>query len=329
MTGVLGSGSWATAIVKILLEKSDRKINWWVREAEAIPEMMKNHHNPLYLSEVEIDTSRITISSDIEKTVSESDDIYLVVPSAFVDSALSKLPSGILKDKHLHSAVKGIVPETNQIVTDYLATRYGLESCNMTVVSGPSHAEEAARQRLTYLTVASANKELADTVRKQIECHYIKTVYSTDMTGIEYSAVLKNIYAIAVGMCRGLGYGDNLIAVLISNAIQEMTAFMQRVAPIEIRQLENFAYLGDLLVTCYSQFSRNRSFGTMVGYGYSIRGAQLEMKMVAEGYYASNGIENIRQKLGLKMPIAETVYAVLYNKKEPKKTIGTLLENLH
>ena len=339
MVGLLGSGSWATAIVKILLEKKDRHINWWVREEEAIPVLMEEKHNPLYLSEAYIDTERTCISSDIKEVVGMSDEIYLVVPSAFIAKALSELPKEMLQGKRFISAVKGIVLDTNQIITEYLHSELGIEYDNMAIVSGPSHAEEAARQRLTYLTVASSNKEFAEEVQKQLNCHYIRTTYSTDMVGIECAAVLKNIYAVAVGICRGLGYGDNLIAVLISNALQEMTDFMQYLAPTRgysnpesgdgrLRRFESFAYLGDLLVTCYSQFSRNRTFGNMLGSGYSIKAAQLEMKMVAEGYYAVKGVEAIRTQAAIEMPIVQSVYAILYERKSAAKQMKNLLENL-
>ncbi len=339
MIGLLGSGSWATAIVKILLEKQDRRINWWVREEEAIPVLREEKHNPLYLSEAYIDTDRCNISSDIREVVEKSDDIYLVVPSAFVDKALKTVPRELLLRKRVISAVKGIVPEYTTIITEYLREQIGMDYSQLCIVSGPSHAEETARQRLTYLAVASTNRDFAEQVRSQLSCHYIKTTYSTDMTGIECAAVLKNIYAIAAGMCRGLGYGDNIIAVLISDALQEMTDFMQRISPMigngdfsadaRLRQFESFAYLGDLLVTSYSQFSRNRTFGNMLGYGYSIKAAQLEMKMVAEGYYAVKGIKKILKQLDMHLPIVEAVYAVLYEKKPIDRTIKRLLENLH
>lgn len=329
MIGVLGSGSWATAIVKILLERQDRKINWWVREEEAIPVLKEERHNPLYLSEAFIDTSRTYISSDIIDIIDRSDDIYLVVPSAFVAKAIACVPKAKLRQKHIVSAVKGIILETNQIITDYLRTTLEMPEERLCVVSGPSHAEEAARQKLTFLTVASADKDFAERIREQLSCHYIKTTYSTDMTGIECAAVLKNIYAIGAGICKGLGYGDNIIAVMISNAIQEMDRLMQHVAPIEVRQMENFAYVGDLLVTCYSQHSRNRTFGNMIGYGYSIKAAQLEMKMVAEGYYAVQGIEAMREKLGLNMPIAQAIYAILHQGANPMVTMQYVMENLH
>lgn len=339
MIGLLGSGSWATAIVKILLEKKDRRINWWVREEEIIPEMIEGKHNPLYLSEAYIDTSRINISSDIMEVITKSDDIYLVVPSAFVDRALREVPKEIMQQKRIISAVKGIVPEHTTIITEYLREQFGMDYSQLCIISGPSHAEEAAQQKLTYLTVASTEKRFAEDVERQIGCNYIKTTYSSDMSGIECAAVLKNIYAIAAGMCRGIGYGDNIIAVLISNALQEMTDFMQIISPMigegdfnadaRLRQFESFAYLGDLLVTSYSQFSRNRTFGNMLGRGYSVKAAQLEMKMVAEGYYATEGVKKIIDSLNHRMPIVEAVYAILYEKKPINRTIKKLLENLH
>lgn len=339
MIGLLGSGSWATAIVKILLEKKDRRINWWVREEEAIPVLREEKHNPIYLSEAYIDTDRVFISSDIREVIERSDDIYLVIPSAFIHKALKDIPKEVLQSKRFISAVKGIVPEYTTIITEYLREQIGVDYSHLCVISGPSHAEETARQRLTYLAVASTDRAFAEDVRNQISCNYIKTTYSTDMMGIECAAVLKNIYAIAAGMCRGLGYGDNIIAVLISNALQEMTDFMQRISPMigggdfnadgRLRQFESFAYLGDLLVTSYSQFSRNRTFGNMLGYGYTVKSAQLEMKMVAEGYYAAKGVEKIRRDMDFPMPIVEAVYAVLYEKKSIARTIKRLLENLH
>ena len=337
MIGLLGSGSWATAIVKILLEKSDRHINWWVREEEAIPTLMAEKYNPLYLSEAHIDTSRTAISSDINEIIASSDDLYLVVPSAFVHKALADVPQEMLEGKRIISAVKGIVPESGRIITEHLHHIMSVGYERLCIMSGPSHAEEAARQKLTYLTVASHNPGFAEEVREQLNCNYIRTTYSDDMEGIESAAVLKNIYAIAAGMCKGLGYGDNIIAVLISNALQEMTEFMQHLSPVasandkgdgRLRRFESFAYLGDLLVTAYSQFSRNRTFGTMIGSGYSIKGAQLEMKMVAEGYYAVQGVEKIRRQMGFHMPIVETVYGILYERRSPEKQMKKLLENL-
>ncbi len=327
MIGLLGSGSWATAIVKILLEKSDRTIYWWVREPEIIEGLQNEGHNPVYLSEAHLDTSRIHICNDIHDVIAHSDDIYLVVPSAFVANAFSEVEPAMLQGKNIISAVKGIVPEHNLIITDFLQQHLQVPTENMAVISGPSHAEETARNRLTYLTVASPNEEFAKRVQSTLNCHYVKTTYSKDIQGIEYSAVMKNIYAIATGLCHGLGFGDNIIAVLISNAMQEMDRFLQHIEPMDARQLEQFAYLGDLLVTCYSQFSRNRTFGTMVGFGYTVKAAQLEMKMVAEGYYAVACLEKMRAAIDVKMPIAQAVYSVLYKKGNAEKVMRKLVEN--
>lgn len=340
MIGLLGSGSWATAIVKILLEKKDRRIAWWVREEEAIPVLREEGHNPLYLSEATIDTSRTLISSNLREVVEQCDDLYLVVPSAFVGDALASVPPELLRTKRFISAVKGIVPGHLNTITGYLHDVIGIDYDQLCIISGPSHAEEAARQRLTYLTVASYCRSFAEEVSHQIECKYIHTTLSSDMLGIECAAVLKNIYAIAVGICRGLGHGDNIIAVLISNALQEMTDFMQSISPMvggsgsetddgRLRRFESFAYLGDLLVTCYSQFSRNRTFGNMIGHGYSVKTAQLEMKMVAEGYYAVKGVNEILKQLNLQMPIVEGVYGILYERKSARATMERILNNLH
>lgn len=327
MIGLLGSGSWATAIVKILLEKQDREIFWWVREHEIVEGLLSEGHNPLYLSEAHIDTSRVHLTSDINDVVDHSEDIFVVVPSAFVAGALKCLAPEQLVNKRFVSAVKGVVPETNQIVTDYLRDTLHVSLGDMAIVSGPSHAEETARNRLTYLTVASCNSDLVKHVRDILDCHYVRTTGSTDMQGIEYGAVLKNIYAIATGICHGLGYGDNIIAVLISNALQEMDSFLHRIEPMDSRQLEQYAYLGDLLVTCYSQFSRNRTFGSMIGFGYTVKAAQLEMKMVAEGYYAVNGIEKMRNAMNISMPIEEAVYRILYKNEGAAKVMRPVVES--
>lgn len=328
MVGLLGSGSWASAIVKILLEHQDLHLNWWVREPEIRETLATEHHNPLYLSEAYIDTSRVNVSGDIEEVIKKSHDIILVIPSAFIHKAFKDLPKDLLKGKNFHSAVKGIVPETNQIVTEYLHSEFDIPYENLSFFAGPSHAEETAKQRLTYLTVASSNPILVEEMRERLSCHYVKTTASTDMQGMEYSTVLKNIYAIAAGICRGMGYGDNLVAVLISNAMQEMDNFIQHLVPMESRQLEQFAYLGDLLVTAYSQFSRNRTFGNMIGYGYSVKGAQLEMKMVAEGYYAVNCVEKMRKEFQISMPILQAVYKVLYENALPTEEVKSVIENL-
>lgn len=327
MIGLLGSGSWATAIVKILLEKADREIYWWVREHDIIEGLLSEQHNPRYLSEAHIDTTRIHLTSDINDVVSHSNIIFLVVPSAFVAGAMSVFTPKMLKGKYFVSAVKGIVPEHNCIVTDFLRDQLQVPSERTAIISGPSHAEETARNRLTYLTVASCNESFAKSVQNILNCSYVRTTYSVDMMGIEYSAVLKNIYAVATGICHGLSYGDNIVAVLISNAVQEMDRFLQQIEPMDVRQMEQYAYLGDMLVTCYSQFSRNRTFGTMVGYGYTVKAAQLEMKMIAEGYYAVAGIEKMRAALKLEMPIEQAVYKILYKGGVAETVMKKLVEN--
>lgn len=328
MIGVFGSGSWATAVAKIVLEHPNTTINWWIREPEIIEGIKETGHNPVYLSEVDFDVERIHFSNDIKEVIAKSDDLLFVVPSAFLDNSLEGVTPEMFAGKNVHSAIKGIVLQTNQIVADYFHDKFNVDYNRISIISGPSHAEETAQQKLTYLTVASQNEELAKFVAEFIECRYVKTVVSEDIHGIEYAAVLKNIYALAAGICKGLGYGDNLFAVLISNAMQEMDAFINSMHPMDSRQLERFPYLGDLLVTAYSQHSRNRTFGAMIGFGYSVKGAQFEMKMVAEGYYATKCIEQIRTNIGISMPIVEAVYKVLYEGCSARRIMGELLKNL-
>ena len=328
MVGLLGSGSWATAIVKILLEQPQREVHWWVREPDIIEGLVREGRNPTYLSETMLDVRRLHLTSDIERVVEDCDDLFVVVPSAFLASALEGVRAEMVQGKRFHSAVKGIVPQTNQIVTDFLHQTLGIPDDMLSVVSGPSHAEETARNKLTYLTVASSSTATAERARQLLNCNYVNTTYTTDMRGVEFAAVMKNIYAIAVGLCHGLGFGDNLIAVLISNAVAEMQQFMDYSAPASVRHMHRYAYLGDLLVTCYSQFSRNRTFGNMVGWGYSVKAAQLEMKMVAEGYYAAACVERMRAEGGLAMPIAQAVYNVLYQHADAAVVMRQLAENL-
>ncbi len=328
MIGLLGSGSWATAIIKILLEDEEHTVNWWVREPEVREGLLAEHHNIFYLREALIDTNRIRLGEEVRETVEQSDDIFIVIPSAFVYNALKDIPAEVMQAKRFHCATKGLIPETNQILTEYLHTCHGVPYSQMTVVSGPSHAEEAARQQLTYLTVASDNERLANEVRQMLNCYYVKTVYSPDIRALQYSTVMKNIYAIGVGMCHGLGYGDNPIAVLIADAVLEGYEFLQHYASLDAHMIAQFAFLGDLLVTCYSQFSRNRTFGQMVGRGYSVKTAQQEMNMVAEGYYAIKGVEKMRRELCVEMPIEQAIYQVLYEHKPARKTMKLLMGNL-
>lgn len=329
MIGVLGSGSWATAIVKILIENATEPIRWWIREEPIIEGLKADGHNPLYLPEIFFDIKKIKVSTDINEVVAECDDVYVVIPSAFVGGAMKNIAPENLVGKNFISAVKGIEPESNLIVTDYMNQKLGIPEENMAIVSGPSHAEETARKKLTFLTVASSNDQLVDRIRGEIENKFVHTTPSNDMRGIQFSTVLKNIYAVAAGIFRGLGYGDNLTAVLVSNAAQEIEAFIQKLVPMPARQLAQYAYLGDLLVTCYSQHSRNRTFGRMLGMGYGVKEAQMEMQMIAEGYYAVACFEKIRKEIGFQMPIEETVYGILYHNEIPSTAVEKLLHKLH
>lgn len=307
---VIGGGSWATAIVKILSENA-ASLNWWMRNAESVEYIKQYKHNPNYISSAQLPVEKINISTRLREIVAASDIIILAVPAAFLHETLNELPAELIKTKNFFSAVKGIVPQYNRIVGEYLNEQFDVSLQQIGVITGPCHAEEVAMEKLSYLTIASENNENANYLASLLKCRYINTTVSDDIYGTEYSAVLKNIMAIASGICHGLGYGDNFQAVLISNAIQEMKRFVDAVHPIE-RDIKDHAYLGDLLVTAYSQFSRNRTFGGMIGKGYSVRSAQLEMNMVAEGYYASKCIQEINQKYKVNMPICEAVYNVLY-----------------
>lgn len=321
---VLGSGSWATAIVKIATQ-THTKVYWWVREQEIVQAVENFGHNPLYLRSCELDRERIIVSSDLKMIVSKATDIILVIPAAFVAGSLQSLCPKDFEGKRIICATKGIIPQTNQIVADYIRDYFNVRDENQAVISGPSHAEEIAQERLTYLTVGSCNNEFAKQVAEGLKCRFVKTTTSSDIRGIEYGAVMKNIYALAAGIARGAGYGDNFVAVLIANAAQEMGAFLAVAAPQE-RDTNRFVYLGDLLVTAYSQHSRNRTFGQMIGQGYSVKSAQLEMAMVAEGYYAAECIDKANRSIGVSLPIARAVYEILYEGKSADEEFKRLSE---
>ena len=321
---VLGSGSWATAIVKIATQ-THTKVYWWVREQEIVQAVESFGHNPLYLRSCELDRERIIVSSDLKMIVSKATDIILVIPAAFVAGSLQSLCPKDFEGKRIICATKGIIPQTNQIVADYIRDYFNVRDENQAVISGPSHAEEIAQERLTYLTVGSCNDEFAKQVAEGLKCRFVKTTTSSDIRGIEYGAVMKNIYALAAGIARGAGYGDNFVAVLIANAAQEMGAFLAVAAPQE-RDTNRFVYLGDLLVTAYAQHSRNRTFGQMIGQGYSVKSAQLEMAMVAEGYYAAECIDKANRSIGVSLPIARAVYEILYEGKSADEEFKRLSE---
>lgn len=310
---VLGGGSWATAVVKILLTSND-KVFWWVREKEIKQSVEHLGFNELYLRYCELDSKRIDISNDIHYIIKNADILFFVIPAAFLYCSIKDVEPYELKGKKVVTAIKGIVPEKNNVVSEFFRDSYGIDFSDQAVISGPSHAEEIAAERLTYLTCGSVNKDFAQLVSSIITCRFVKTTLSDDILGIEYAAVLKNIYALAAGLAKGAGYGDNFIAVLISNSLQEMDSMLNNLCP-QTRNIKRLAYLGDLLVTAYSQHSRNRTFGQMIGQGYSLCSAQLEMKMIAEGYYSAKSINNICKKKNINLPIANMVYHVLYEKK--------------
>ncbi len=322
---IIGSGSWATALAKLLLNNTS-KINWFIRNQEDIELFKEYKNNPKYLSSVDFDISKISFFDSIADCVQNSDYIILAIPSAFLHTSFLNLNANNLKDKFIFSAIKGIVPEHNLIVGEYLNTVYNVSLQNIGVITGPCHAEEVAMEKLSYLTIASQNTNSATTLSNLLNCRYLKSSVSDDIYGTEYSAVLKNVIAVAGGICHGLGYGDNFLAVLISNAIQEIKRFVDEVHPIN-RDINASAYLGDLLVTAYSQFSRNRMFGTMLGKGYGVKRAQLEMNMVAEGYYAVKCVYEINKNHKIHMPITNAVYNIIYKDHDARKEI-TELSNL-
>lgn len=323
--GLIGSGSWATAIAKMLLANVDR-LAWHVRNNKNLQQFRLTGHNPSYLTSVQFDTQRILFSSNVAEVIDDSDVLILAVPSAFVKATLDGQHER-LKNKYVISAVKGLIPGDNTLVGVYLNRELGVPLEHIGVISGPCHAEEVAFERLSYLTLSCQNIDLAQEFANLLACHFIKTSVSDDIYGTEYAAVLKNIMAIASGVFHGLGYGDNFQAVLISNALQEMKRFVDTVHPIP-RDIKSSAYLGDLLVTCYSQFSRNRTFGTMLGKGYSVRSAQMEMLMVAEGYYAVKSIKEINDRYQVDMPITDCVYNIVYGKVSPIIECVLLTEHL-
>jgi glycerol-3-phosphate dehydrogenase (NAD(P)+) len=323
---VIGGGSWATALIKILSNNTDN-IRWWVRKKETEDFIKRYNHNPHYLTDVELDPEIVTVSTDLGLIVDETEQVILAVPSAFLLNSISTVDKCLFQNKVIYSAIKGIVPEHNLIVGDYLHQHLDIPIENVGVITGPCHAEEVALEKLSYLTIACQETKNAEKMAEMLNCRYIRTTVSDDIYGSEYAAVLKNVMAIAVGICHGLGYGDNFQAVLISNAIREIKRFVDAVHPIT-RDINDSAYLGDLLVTSYSQFSRNRTFGNMLGKGYSVKSAQFEMSMIAEGYFAANCIYDINKNYNVSMPITDAVYKILYENKSAKAEIKKLTEQL-
>jgi glycerol-3-phosphate dehydrogenase (NAD(P)+) len=323
---VIGAGSWGTALVKLLSGNAER-VGWWVRRQATIDHITKYGHNPDYISAAQFDVSRLAMDSDIHAVVREADVLVIAVPSAFLKAAMDQLEPAELAGKIIFSAVKGIVPETNQIVGEYLFQHWGVAERDFGVICGPCHAEEVAMERLSYLTIACQDPAKAKAMGEALNGRFLKTTLSDDIYGTEYGAILKNVVAVCAGISVGLGYGDNFRAVLVSRAIQEIARFVKAVHPID-RDINEPAYLGDLLVTAYSTFSRNREFGNMVGKGYSVRAAQMEMNMVAEGYYAVKCVHEINTKLKVDMPITESTYRMLYERMAPMMEMRLLSDRL-
>jgi glycerol-3-phosphate dehydrogenase (NAD(P)+) len=332
--GIIGSGSWATALTKILVD-GKHTVNWWIRNAATIKYIQEHHHNPNYLTAATFDVSLLNISADVKEVVRQSDVLVIAVPSAYAEESLAPLTAGDWKGKKVISAIKGLLPEKNILLNYYFEQQFGLLLDDYFAVLGPCHAEEVAEEKLSYLTFSGTDITTASEIASHFTTDYISTVVNHDILGVQYAAVLKNIYALGAGIAHGLNYGDNFLSVYIANAADEMAGFLKKFGaehitvgehdgedPITHRKTPNYAasvYLGDLLVTCYSLHSRNRSFGSMIGKGYSLQAAQLQLGMIAEGYNAARCIYNINKSVGAAIPIAETVYRILWENVKPRE----------
>jgi glycerol-3-phosphate dehydrogenase (NAD(P)+) len=321
---IIGGGSWATAIAKIVMDHTHH-IGWYMRRDDRIEDFRRMGHNPAYLTSVHFDTDKIFFSSDINKVVDLYDTLVFVTPSPYLKNHLKKLKTRI-RDKFIVTAIKGIVPDENLVCSEYFHHVYDVPYENLACIGGPSHAEEVALERLSYLTIGCSDLDKAQAFTQLLSSNYIKTKTSSDVIGIEYCSVLKNVYAIAAGICSGLKYGDNFQAVLMSNAVQEISRFLTVISPID-RNVYDSVYLGDLLVTGYSNFSRNRVFGTMIGKGYSVKSAQIEMEMIAEGFFGTKCMKEINRRLHVNMPILDAVYNILYERISPQIEIKLLTDS--
>jgi glycerol-3-phosphate dehydrogenase (NAD(P)+) len=341
--GIIGSGSWGTALAKILTDKGN-SICWWNRSEAAIIEFKKRKHNPQYLSAAKFEMDKLTLTSAVQEVISSSDIIVIAVPSSYIKEILLSLPRNCFEGKKILSAIKGILPEDNLLLNDFLQQEFSFSLENYFAVLGPCHAEEVAAEKLSYLTFSGIDETFTKQISEYFKTNYLKTVINKDIYGVQYAAILKNIYALGAGIAHGLDYGDNFLSVLIANSADEMANFLRKAGILnaEVGFIEhgntmesqihnNYAasvYMGDLLVTCYSLFSRNRSFGTMIGKGYSVKTAQLEMNMVAEGYFASKCMNIINEKIMADMPIASTIYKILWQQLSPNEGFSYIEENL-
>lgn len=329
MIGVIGSGSWATAIVKILLEQADRRVNWWVRNEKVREGLARDGHNPVHLPDVALDASRLDISGDLAEVVAKSEYLFLVTPSAFIANVLEQLPKSAYKGKKFISAIKGIIPERRVAVSVYLESTFKVKRNDICVISGPTHAEEAGHGKPTFLTMASNSPSLAIEVEQMMRCPYLHTMHSTDILAVERVGLLKNVYAICAGMCQGLGYGDNLNAVMVSAAMRELSQLI-KVFPALNRNIADNCYLGDLMVTCWSKHSRNRRLGEEIARGGQLDDIFERMGTVAEGYYSAKNYHELGMMIGRcdEMPIVEAVYRILYEGSDPKSEIDYLIDNV-
>lgn len=332
--GIIGNGSWATALAKILTDNR-HPINWWIRNTESIEHFKRHHHNPHYLSTAGFDISLLNMSASVKEVVSQSNVIVVAVPSAYAEDALKELSPEDWAGKKVISAIKGLLPDRNILLNYYLQEKFAVPLENYFAVLGPCHAEEVAAEKLSYLTFSGVDTDTASELAVHFTTSYINTIVNHDILGVQYAAVLKNIYALGAGIAHGLDYGDNFLSVYIANAADEMAGFLKQFGaehitvgehegedPVTHRKTPNYAasvYLGDLLVTCYSLYSRNRTFGNMIGKGYSVQSAQLEMNMVAEGHNAARCIYNINQEVKASIPIAETIYQILWENVKPSE----------
>ncbi|CAL1520874.1 NAD(P)H-dependent glycerol-3-phosphate dehydrogenase [Chitinophaga sp. MM2321] len=330
--GIIGSGSWATALAKILTDNGHH-IHWWIRNDDTIRHIQLRHHNKHYLTSVYFDTSLLTLSSDLQAVVAACDELVLAVPSAFLEEVLGRLPATALQNKRIISAIKGLVPGRNILINEYLEQFFQLPATQYFTLTGPCHAEEVANEKLSYLTFSGVHQEQAQEVADKFASSYLQTIVNTDMIGVQLAAVLKNIYAMGAGIAHGQEYGDNFLSVFITNCYREMQTFLERYeeqkamvqgTPVVLHNYSASAYLGDLLVTCYSLHSRNRTFGNMIGKGYSVKAAQLELSMIAEGYYASKCIYEMNREIGAYMPVAQAIYAILWQQVHPSEAFLSL-----
>lgn len=322
---ILGGGSYATALVKVFND-NQIPVLWWVRRPEAVHAIRHHGHNPSYLSSVKLNTDLITVSSDPRSIMEKAGSVIIGIPSAFVHGVLLTIDPSLFPSKNWISVVKGVIPETDQVMAEYLQQQYQIPFPQIGMITGPSHAEEIALERLTFLTAPAGSIELSHRICHWLNNDYIKVLPSLDVLGAEYSAVLKNVFALAAGMFHGLGYGDNFHAFFLTNAIREIREFLNHVCPGE-RDVNESAYLGDLLVTSYSTFSRNRTLGNMIGKGYSVSAALAEMNMVAEGYFATRSLYIMNQTHQVKLPILDAVYQILYESKPCTQVLSNLTQH--